>query len=752
MSAEDDESEEGGGSSLPSLGDVARLLRKRKLIVLFTTILMGTGSLGLLQLITPQYMATATVLIDPRDRNVANMKQVTSDLVVNSPTIESETEIIHSTAVAGRVIDDMGLSEDPELLKSPGLGIGTAIRKLIKRLSGGDKPVHAGSMAELIEATDTDDVALPADNPVESFVGRVSAERVRDSFVIQIGYKSRDPGKAARVTNAIAETYVKMQVEGKMAAARQATVWLDGQLGDLRTGVFAAEKAVAAYRSEQNLFNSEGQPLDEREVGRQLEQLTLSRNTTAETRAKYQQARQILDSNADISTIGEVLKSNSITALKAQYSEALRQQSAAAARYGSLHPALIKAQAQLDSTRSELRQEVERVVTNLKSEAEQAAAAQAELEANLARTKEELSGKNNKNVRLHELEREATASREVYENFLKRVQETKQQQELQSPDARVVNRATVPAAPVSPKKMLIIGAGFGGGVALGLVLAIVTEFLFPSFVRTNDIEKSFKLRHITTIARFAKESGAPGPSLTELRTILVAPHSALAQAIRTVRVAIGRQRQGRQQQIVLVTSAVAEEGKSVVASNLALHFSLSGVRTLLIDCDLSGRGLSPLMLPAGGMSMYDSLMSRLPLRYAIVREAATGLHFLPGITKTKGSITPTELLASPLMAAALKKLAQEFEIIVLDGPGLLASVDSRILAELSDQIVFVHKWGATPQAAARQALRALGRSHSKVTGVVLNQVESDQLSSEEPLAAEALVVKGAARREPSFAT
>ena len=749
MSAEDEGTEEGGGSSLPSLGDVARLLKKRKLIILVTAMLMGAGSLGLLQLLTPQYMATATVLIDPRDRNVANVKQVTGDLIANSPTIESETEIIHSTGVAARVISDLKMGEDPELLKPPGLGLLTAIRKVIAKYAGKEEPVRAASMAELIETTN--DKSLSPDNPVDAFLTRVSAERVRDSFLIQIGYKSKDPEKAARITDAIAATYVKMQVEGKMQAAAEATKWLDAQIGELRGKVYKAEQAVAAYRSDHNLFNSEGQPLDEREVGRQMEQLTLSRNSTAETRSKYQEAKRILDSNADITTIGEVLKSNSIMALKGQYSEALRQQSAAAARYGALHPAMIKANAQLDSTRSELHQEVERIVTNLKSEADQAEAAQAELVANLDRTKEDLSSKNSKNVRLHELEREATASREIYENFLKRAQETQQQQNLQAPDARIVNHATIPAAPVSPKKTLIIAGGFGGGVTLGVILALITEFLFPSFVRTNDIEKSFKLRHITTIARFAKTGAGDGPSLTELRTILVAPHSALAQSVRTIRVAIGRQRTGRQQQTVLVTSALAHEGKSVVASNLALHFSLSGVRTLLIDCDLSGHGLSPLMLPNGGMSLYDSLMSRLPLRYAIVREAATGLHFLPGITKAKGSITPAELLASPLMAAALKKLAQEFEIIVIDGPGLLPSVDSRILAELCDQIVFVHKWGVTPQAAARQALRALGGSLTKVTGVVLNQVESDQLSSDEAMTSDTVDAKGRLRREPSLA-
>lgn len=749
MRGEEELVEEAGGSSLPSFTDILRLLRRRKLIICFAMIVCGMMSLGLLQLLTPQYQAQATIFIDPRDRNVANTKQVTSDLVANTPSIESETEIIRSSAVAGRVIDVLGLENDKEFKRQPGLG--TTIRGKIGTWFRGDQPKPPGDLAELIDATA--DVKVGNDPLLDTFMQRVTAERIRETFLIQVSFKSKDPEKAARIANAIADNYVKLQIETKMKAAAEATKYLDAQIDDMRKKVAKAEGAVAAFRAEHGLFDSEGHPLDQRELARQMEQLTLARNTTAELMAKFHQAKRLLDTDSDISSIGDVLKANSMTAMKQAYIEALRQQASAASRYGELHPTMMKANAALASARGELRAEIERIVTNLKSEAQEAELAQKDLEANVARLKSDLAGNNEQAVKLNELEREAKAAREVYENFLKRVQETQQQQNLQNPDSRVVNQASVPGAPISPKRTFILAAGFGGGLGLGLVLAILTEFLFPSFVRTTEIEKSFKLRHITTISKFAGGGAPAGPALSELRAILLAPHSALAQSIRTIRVAISRQRQGRQPQIVLVTSALDGEGKSVVAANLALHFSLSGVRTLLIDADLSGRGLAPRMLPRGGMSLHDCIMSRLPIGNAIVKEAATGLHFLPGVTKLKGSITPAELLASPLMAGALRKLAQDFEIIVLDGPGLLPRVDSRILAELSHQVVFVHKWGVTPQASARQALRALGHSLNKVTGVVLNQVEADRLASEDVFRAPEVPTRTpeGARREPSLA-
>ena len=746
MSSEDDDSEEGAGPGLPSLADLLRLLGKRKLIIGFSTLLCGVASLGFLSLLTPQYQAQATIFIDPRDKNVASSKLVTSDLIANTPSIESETEIIHSTEVAGRVIDELRLDDDSELAH-PDSALGK-LKDLVKPYLGRhEASAHAQNIGDLIDATAQS--APRADSTIEAFLSHVSAERVRETFLIQIGYKSRDPDKAARIANAVADAYVRAQVETKQRAAEQATVWLERQIAELRDKVFIAEKAVAQFKSAHGLYDSEGHPLDEREVARQMEQLTLARNTSAETRAKYEHAKQLLESGADIGTVGDVLKATAIVALKEQYADSLRQQAAAATRYGPLHPAMLKANSQVVSSRAELRAEIERIVTNLKSESEVAVGSQKQLEGNLAKLKDSVNGDSTQTVRLNELVREATAAREVYEAFLKRAQETTQQQDLQAPDAHLVDRAIVPLAPVSPKKTLIVAGGFGGGLGFGLVLAVLLELLFPSFVRTDAIEARLKLRHLATIERFEEQPTDRAAPLRQLRRIVLDPHSVFSEQIRAIRIAVERQRNGRTPQIVLVTSAVPLEGKSVLASNLALHFALSGVRTLLIDCDLSGRGLTSRLSPGTTLTLYDCIMTRLPLRGAIMREAATGLHFLPGLSDASPAVAAADLFASPTFTSALKKLRAEFEIIVLDARAIVPSVDARILAENADQIVFVHKWRDTAQAVAKQALRALGHSLGKVTGVVVNQVDRDELGNEAPL--EPQKPRAMRRREPRLA-
>jgi len=745
MSGEDEDSEEDSGAGLPSLADVLRLIRKRKFIILFSTVLCGTASLGFLSLLTAQYQATATVFIEPRDRNIANMKQVTSDLVANTPSIESETEIIHSTEVAGRVVDDLRLGDDPELTKPDGAF--TKLKALLKPLRGKEEQsAEARSIKDLIDATAQK--APRSDSILEAFLSRVSAERVRETYLIQISYKSSDPEKAARIANAVADAYVRDQVESKERTAEQATVWLERQIADLRDKVFAAEKAVAEFRSAHNLYDSQGHPLDELEVTRQMEQLTLARNVTADTRAKYLHAKQLLDDNADISSIGDVLKASAIVALKEQYADSLRQLAAAETRYGPLHPVLMKAKSQVASSRAQLRAEIERIVTNLKSDAEVAATAQSQLENSLDKLKNAVNNDSGENVRLNELQREATAAKEVYESFLKRVQETTQQQQLQEPDAHVIDHAIVPAIPVSPKKTVIVAGGFGGGLALGLVLAVLVEMLFPSFVRANAIERKFKLRHLATVERFDEVPIKGTAPLAQLRRIVLQPGSVFSEQVRAIRVAVERQRRDRTPQIVLVTSAVPLEGKSVLASNLALHFAMSGVRTLLVDCDLSGRGLTHRLLPSVSLTLYDCIMTRLPVRGAIVREAATGLHFLPGLSEAGRIVTPADLFASPTFTKALEGLRSEFEIIVLDARAIVPSVEARILAESADQIVFVNKWRETSLSVAQQALRALGHSLTKVTGVVVNQVDHDELGNEAPLEPQQ---SKTVRREPRLA-
>ncbi len=711
-----DEDEE--GSALPSLADLARLLRKRARVIFTCTLLGLAAATGLVLVLPPQFVATATILIDPREKQFADMKSVTSELIANTPVMESEVEIIRSRDVISRVITDMGLTDDAELIEPQ---FPWSALRWVKRNILQDPPAEAASL--------NPDGRI-AESLLDSFNGRVETRRVGESYLIGISYQSKSAAKAVAIADSIADAYVQQQVDAKTKTAKQATVWLDARIEELKKRVSAAEQTVDRFKTENGLIDSEGQLLDEKQASRHMEQLVQARNATAEARAKLQRVEELVDTPDGAASIGAVLNEHTISLLKDQMAQASRSAAELATKYGPKHPSLIKAQAQVSDMKLQLQGEVERIVVNERAQYSLAIQREQELEDGLQKLKDSIGQQSAAVVKMRELEREAKASREVYENFLKRAQETAQQQDLQVADARVVDRAALPGFPTSPKRLVLVLFGLFGGLMSGLAGALLLEMRSPSFVRSEQIEANLKIRHLATVPVLDKggDQSLP-PQLRQIRRILAEPHSRFAECVRNIRVAIERGRQRPGAQVVLVASAMPGEGKTVIASNLALHYALSGVRTVLVDCDLRLAGLTHELLPDPELCLLDCIMDRLPIRDAVVRETLTGLHFVPAIGASTPAVSAAELLASPPMAAALAALKYEFDMIILDCPPVMPVVDASILADLADQVVFVTKWKSTSSSLARRAIGKLGGNAHKLTGVVVNHVGAHELGT-----------------------
>ena len=297
----------------------------------------------------------------------------------------------------------------------------------------------------------------------------------------------------------------------------------------------------------------------------------------------------------------------------------------------------------------------------------------------------------------------------------------------------------MPGRPAAPKRLPIALGGFVAGLLLSLVIVAGLELFFPTMVRPEAIERSFASRHLATlpeIGAVARPAAAPAPlgSLRAIRHILIEPQSDFAEEVRSLRVGIEAAGRGLGPQIVLVASAMPGEGKSLIAANLAHHYALSGVKTLLVDADLRRAALTRVFMPGAGRGLIDSLIDRTPVREAVVRETVSGLHFLPASAEGGSAAAAAELLASPAMAESMEELRAEFPLVVVDCPPVMPVVDARILADLVDQIVFVFNWQRTPRPLARRALKHLSGRHGRVTGIVVNEVPADQLETDRTFA------------------
>jgi polysaccharide biosynthesis transport protein len=721
-----------GGPRTVDLREVARILRRRWEIIGATAAAFTLLALLYVLNATTQYTATATVLVDPRRANVVDTNQtVLSNFGTDDATIESQALLIRSVAILRRVVDRKKLAADEEFVPPPSL-LGT-IRGLFRS--------SASSSAMSPEE-------IAATRAADTLQQRLKVIRQGTTFLVDINVNSESPGKAADIANTIAEAYFEEQVRSKYEATRIAAGWLNGQIENLKKRVTLSEKAVEDFRSANNLTVSQGVTVNDQQITDLNNKLIEARVQTAEARAKFDQVQQMAKSGGDAGAINAAISSDIITKLRTQYAEIAKNGADLTAKYGDRHPMVTNVRAQLKDTQRLINEEVRRIVQSTKHDYDVALSR----EQSLQKSFQDLQGISNVSnqslVQLHELRREAEANRTLYESYLARYKETSAQESLEMPDSRVVTRASIPISPSFPKTSLIVGLALALGFATGCAAAFLADYLDRRIKTLDEAEQLLGLPALAAVplvdardlARRAKRgrevlarhdpnaTGLLPPPLQPplMRYATEEPSSFFAESIRAIRLSIQRALRIKPVQIILVTSAIDNEGKTTLAVNLALSLASIGIRTLLIDCDLRNPETTRSLAPRATSGLLQVTLGNEPIERAILVDRSSGLSVLPAPVNAF-SHASSELVFSDRLASVFEHLRQRYELIVLDSPPLVPLVDGRALAEYADQIVLALAWDKTPRDAALDAVNLLAPVRDRILGTVLTRVDLHKL-------------------------
>jgi capsular exopolysaccharide synthesis family protein len=241
----------------------------------------------------------------------------------------------------------------------------------------------------------------------------------------------------------------------------------------------------------------------------------------------------------------------------------------------------------------------------------------------------------------------------------------------------------------------------------------------PAPASSNILEKGEKKVKARESVRGTKKRGLlEGGEINKRRIVMLQPESFVAEQFRGMRSRIDAVSAQRPMQTIVVTSAVAREGKSTAATNLALVSALSlDSKVLLIDCDMRAPQVATTfgITPSAGIS--EVLSGTATPEQAISHVEETNLDVLPVRTIPRN---PSEQLASVAMRELLAKLSSTYERIVLDTPPVLGLPDVKILNDICDGLVLVVRADKTPRVDIEAALEVIDRS--KVLGMVLNGV------------------------------
>ena len=696
-----------------------RTLRKRLGVIMGVTV--GLTALVMVVVLqqTPLYTAEAQILLDRQKMQVTDMQAVMSGLSPDSATVDSEVEILRSRTLAARVIETLDLVQDPEFngaLREPSM-----LRWL-------DPRVWIGTALSLIEAEplpQSEDVRARAElnGVINSVLGRLTVTRQRLTYVINISFVSENPAKAARIANSLADLYILDQLEAKFDATRQANDWLSRRLAELRQQVQDSERAVEIYRTEEGLESSAaGVTVSEQQLSELNAQLILARTSLAEAEAKYSRAQQIRRSGGTIESMADVVQSGTISQLRQKQAELARELANLASKYGPRHPEIVNAEAQRRDIERQIGSEINRIVGSLENNVSVAQTRVGALEDSLREIRGEAGTGNQAMIQLRELEREAAANRAVYESFLNRFKETSQQQDFQTPDARVISTATPPGGPSHPKKtraalLAIILSGM-----LGVGLAFLLEHLDNGLQTGRDVEQALGLPHLVSLPATPAEKGADGKVMSPQDYLLVKPLSAFSESLRSLRSALQLSNVDNPPTVILFTSALPNEGKTTTSAGFARAAAASGLKVALVDCDLRHPSVHKafgLKRPEAGL--VELLAERLDLAQVLIRDPKSELDILPIAT---GTANPPDVLGSTQMRLLLDRLKADYDLVVLDSAPVLPVSDSRVLSRIADETVFVVRWNETPKDAAQAAIRELRLYDANIAGAVLAVVDT----------------------------
>lgn len=704
-----------------------RLLNRRKALIIGSGLLAVALMALIIAQATPMYKASSRIMLDTRTFKVMSTEAALSGVdTMSMGAIQSELEVIQSEFLIGRVVDRLGLATNPEFngTKPPGF-LDSSLAPIRELWHSGIASLLAPPQAKAPQSSPaparagrTDDSDPGRRAAIGTVAGHLSVSLLGRTFVILITVESTDGTMSARIANAIAEVYLADQVDNKNEANRRATEWLEERLAELRRNLQVAEEAVSTYRRDKGLAGS-----PEGVVSTQTLSDLNGRYINAKTRRIEKESRLVALSKAslnpnEVANITEVASNAGLSTLRQQESDLTRRIAEYQTIYGPQHPKVIQARAELASVRGRFLAATQSITLAIRAELDAAKSEEEELRTQVERSSVMVGATSQYESELKQLEREAQSNRTLYESFLNRFKELREQQDIQRADARILAYAWPSGAPSSPHYKTGLFAAFLIGCVLGMAGAVAAEKLDRVFRSASQVEKA---TGVAVLGMVPLVKGVAGLRANIVTQVLDRTTSSAAEAMRAVFTAISLSNLDRPARVIAVTSSTPGEGKTTFAAALGglLTKMNASRRVLLVDLDLRQAKLAvALGLKERDGTIDEYLMGTKTLDECIRRHDVSGVDYICARADTPNA---PEILESHAMKAALATFADRYDLVILDSPPVMAVSDARIIAQLADYTIFIVHWAKTPRDVVKSAVSALLGVTDRV-GIVINKV------------------------------
>lgn len=658
------------------IGLARTLWRGKWLIAAATVLSVAIAALYLIYVAVPVYASKAVVALDIDEPRIVDLESVVSSFGGDQTSVNTEAEVLRSRALLGAVVDRLDLVSDPEFNRELAPSSAFEPRRWLAAIGLTQAPGAKSAEEERNAVIDALSEATTINN-------------IRQTYVFEITTRSEDPQKARDLANVTADLYLESQLEAKFEATQRATKWLTDRVAELQIALEDAEQAVKDFSVQADLVGIEVLEAAERQV-KDL------RDRAAEAEVAEKASQERLKQLQEASGPEELVALTRDPTLRRLQNDDLGDSAA------------------FDARTAQLVTRAEAAATRAREQAQALRLSVAELELDTSVQAQDL-------VRLRQLQREAEASRLIYEYFLSRLKETSVQQGIQQPDARILSMAVAPLAPAAPRKGTTLLVFALLGVAIGAGLVLLREIAQSTYRNPEMLEEDTGYPVIGQIPQIAVNRRQ------KVKDYLVQnPTSAASEAIRNIRTTLLLQNLDTPPQVILSTSSVPVEGKTTQSVGLALNMAQMGKRVLLIEGDIRRRVFQSYFDIPSTKGLVTVLSGAAAFEDVVFHDPALKIDILQG---EKAQINAADLYTTQSFKTFLDDMRARYDFIVFDTPPVLVVPDARIVAQHCDAIVYTVRWDSTSKIQVRRGLRSFEDVGLNIDGLVLSQVDAKGLKS-----------------------
>jgi capsular exopolysaccharide synthesis family protein len=567
------------------------------------------------------------------------------------------------------------------------------------------------------------------DEPLREASSSLDVRADDDSRILEVRARASDPTIAAAFVNRLSENFIAEQAERRRAEAEETRAWIDSQLHALRERLTQSEAELQDYVAEHGLLHADQE--DESGWDR-LRGLERELDSAKAAEARYRILSELAAGGVESGLLDE---NHTLEARRAEQAQLERRLAELDALYKPEHYQVKQVAAQLRAVQDSIAVETGRLQQDAGHEYLVATRLVQALERQYRDARGAMAGEQRKGVEYEILRHEAEANRDLYDAFLARAHQARLAAAAPAPLLRVVDPAQPPRGPLYPNAPLSGLAGLAFGLAVAAAWSVARERMDRTFHRPGELSTRLHLRELGavpnvkrmdlarqgTVAEVAMDAGRP--RTVEVLTADPEGPQEIAECFRAVRSSLLRNvADAGSSGVYVITSPGPGDGKTTVATNLAIAIAELDQPTLLVDADLRQPRLHRNFGLINRNGLADLLANRDPLDDALdvsIRPApeTPNLWLLPAGVAIRGG---PGLLHTPRMRALLDRLRQRFPAVVIDAPPMLLVSDGRSLARWADRVALVVRAGHTPPEAVLEAVETLTADGAPLMGTVLN--------------------------------